>query len=130
MPRAVQSLLRTLQPLRHPGVVVYALVPAGFDAAALQPIATVHEPEGLTLVLDEERAQAAGLDVRGRMAWITLQVDSLLGDVGLTAAVAGALARANIPCNVIAAVHHDHVFVPIENADAAMAALCALQDRA
>ena len=130
MPRDLRLLLRTLQPQRHPGVAVYALVPPDFDAAALQPIASVREAEGLTLVLDEARAQAAGLDLRGRMAWITLQVDSRLDDVGLTAAVAGALARASIPRNVIAAVHHDHLFVPIECADAAMAALRALQDSA
>jgi hypothetical protein len=123
----IRSLLRALKPRRRRGVVVYALAPSGFDAAALQPIATVREAEGLTLVLDEARARGAGLDVRGRMAWITLQVDSQLHDVGLTAAVAGALAQANIPCNVIAAVHHDHLLVPVDRVDAAMAALRALQ---
>ena len=47
--------------------------------------------------------------------------------VGLTAAVAVALADAGIACNVVAAVHHDHLFVPVESADAALAALRALQ---
>lgn len=127
MPTDLRSLLRALHPQRQPGVVVYALARAGIDAAALRPIATMQEAEGLTLVLEESRARAAGLDVRARMVWITLQVRSELADVGLTAAVAGALARARIPCNVIAAVHHDHLFVPVESADAAMAALRALQ---
>jgi hypothetical protein len=45
----------------------------------------------------------------------------------LTAAVAGALTRANISCNIIAAAHHDHVFVPAESARAAIEALQALQ---
>jgi hypothetical protein len=129
-PRDVGLLLRTLQPRRRPGVYVYALAPAGLDAATLDPIATVREDEGLTLVLEESRARDAGLGVHGRMAWITLGVDSTLADVGLTAAVAGALARVKIPCNVIAAVHHDHLFVPLECADAALAALRALQDGA
>ena len=32
--------------------------------------------------------------------------------VGLTAAVASALADEGIPCNMISADHHDNVFVP------------------
>lgn len=120
-------MLRTLQPQRQPGVYVFALAPPAFDATALPTIATVREAEGLTLVLEESSAQRAGLAARARLAWITLQVESGLDDVGLTAAVASALARAGIACNVIAAVHHDHLFVPIESADAALAALRALQ---
>jgi len=54
-------------------------------------------------------------------------VASDLNDVGLTAAVAAALADAGIACNVVAAVHHDHLFVPVEAADAALATLRALQ---
>lgn len=127
MPRDLQALLRTLQPQRQAGVYAFALAPPGFDAAALPAIATVRETEGLTLVLEDSHARAAGLQVRARMAWMTLQVESGLDDVGLTAAVAGALAGAGIACNVIAAVHHDHLFVPIESADAALAVLQALQ---
>jgi hypothetical protein len=43
--------------------------------------------------------------------------------VGLTAAVAGALADLGIPCNMVAAYHHDHAFVPEADADRAMEAL-------
>jgi uncharacterized protein len=46
------------------------------------------------------------------MRQITLDVHSALDGVGLTAAVAVALAAEGIPCNMIAAHHHDHVFVP------------------
>jgi hypothetical protein len=61
-----------------------------------------------------------------RCAWITLGVTSALEAVGLTAAVATALTQDNISCNVIAGFHHDHLFVPIGNAQAAMTALAAL----
>ena len=60
------------------------------------------------------------------MAQITLQVRSALDGVGLTAAVSGALARAGIACNVIAAVHHDHLFVPEGRVDEALQILRAL----
>ena len=50
--------------------------------------------------------------------------------VGLTAAVAAARGDAGISCNVVAAAYHDHLFVPVESAAAAVAALRALQERA
>jgi hypothetical protein len=45
---------------------------------------------------------------------------------GLAAAVSGALAAAGIACNVVAAVHHDHLFVPQDRAAEAMEILRAL----
>jgi len=123
----LDRLLRTLNPQRQPGVYVFVVAPQGCDLAALQPIAAFREPEGTTLIVEEARARAAGLSERYRAAWLTLTVQSDLQDVGLTAAVATTLAQAGIACNVVAAVHHDHLFVPADAADAALAALAALQ---
>ena len=64
------------------------------------------------------------------MRQITLEVASALDGVGLTAAVSGALAEAGIPCNMVAAHHHDHVFVPEAQADAALDVLRALAESA
>jgi hypothetical protein len=61
------------------------------------------------------------------MRQITLRVHSALDGVGLTAAVASALSDAGIPCNMVAAFHHDHVFVPSSLAAAALDALRKLQ---
>ena len=55
---------------------------------------------------------------------------SALDAVGLTAAVAGALAEAGISCNVLAGAHHDHLLVPVDRADDALVALAQLRDRA
>jgi len=123
----IDSLLRSLEPERQPGMYAFVIAPPGSDIAALRPIASFRENEGTTLIVDEARALAAGLAVRFRAAWLVLKVASDLHDVGLTAAVAAALADAGIACNVVAAVHHDHLFVPVESADAALAALRALQ---
>ena len=60
------------------------------------------------------------------MVKITLQVYSDLEGVGLTAAVATALAEEGIPCNVVAALHHDHLFVPETQGPAALRCLEAL----
>ncbi|HEY6513373.1 MAG TPA: ACT domain-containing protein [Burkholderiaceae bacterium] len=129
----LQALLSALQPRRNPGVMAFVAVPAGAadtTIAALEPIATFREGEGVTLIVEESRARAAGLVVLLHAAWLTLDVPSGLDAVGLTAAVAGALAGAGIACNVVAAAHHDHLFVPIARADDALAVLRALQARA
>jgi len=116
-----------MQPVRNEGVFVFASLPAGTNPAFLQPIATMREKEGLTVVIEETQAIKANLPVLFRAAWITLNVHSDLQAVGLTAAFATALARANISCNVMAGAFHDHLFVPIESGEEALAVLQALQ---
>ncbi len=120
-------LLRSMEPRLNPGVYVFASVPAGTDLAGITAIATFREAEGMTVVAEESEAARANLPVRFRAAWITLGVHSDLEAVGLTAAFAAALARANVSCNVMAAVYHDHIFVPIESAGLAIERLRALQ---
>jgi len=68
-------------------------------------------------------ARARGLEVLFRAAWITLEVHSDLQAIGFTAAFATALGQAGISCNVMAGACHDHVFVPVEAAQAALAVL-------
>jgi uncharacterized protein len=63
-------------------------------------------------------------------SWITLTVNSSLDGVGLTAAVSQALAEQGIPCNVVAAAHHDHLFVPERRAEETVLILESLAKRA
>ncbi len=123
------ALLSTMAPIRHPGAYVFALVAVvatDFEVQALQPIATIREPEGCTVVIEESIATAAGLPVMFRAAWITLSVHSALNAVGFTAAFSSALGSAGISCNVMAGVLHDHLFVPYELGDLALETLLAL----
>ena len=124
------ELLQSMHPVLNRGVYAFVSLPAGSVPARVEPIATFREREGLTLIVEEQQAQDAGLPILFRAAWITLTVHSDLQAVGLTAAVAGALTEAGISCNVVAAAHHDHLFVPVEAASRAIAALQALQERA
>lgn len=123
----LNQLLRSMTPHLHEGVYVYCLVPQGTDVAGYSPVVTVQEDEGISLVLREDIALSAGLEILFRAAWITLTVHSDLQAVGLTAAFSNALAGAGISCNVVAGVFHDHIFVPMEQGQAALAALRALQ---
>ena len=72
------------------------------------------------MVLPRLEADKAGLPYSFVAAWITLNVHSALEAVGLTAAVSQALALAGISCNVVAAYHHDHLFVPVSEARRAL----------
>jgi hypothetical protein len=79
--------------------------------------------------MHQEIADAHALSYDGIFRRITLQVHSSLSAVGLTAAVSGQLAKAGISANVIAASHHDHIFVPSADTDRAMLALAALGEQ-
>lgn len=129
--RDLPALLATLEPRLHPGTWIFAVLPEDHEAAELtdlDPLATFREEEGLTVIVEEARARVAGLDALFRASWITLAVHSDLEAVGLTAAVATALAEAGIPCNVLAAAHHDHLFVPVAEGERAMGVLRGLQE--
>lgn len=120
----LEVLLANLQPWLDP--VEYAFVrlsPATRAPVDVEPLATFREDEGTTLVVTSADARARGWENRFPCRRVVLQVHSALAAVGMLAAVANWLADAGIPCNVIAAVSHDHLFVPTERAVDAMAAI-------
>ena len=122
----LKTLLASMAPQLDDTEWVFAEV-GEEEAVPLTPlaIATFCETEGLTLVLPQSVVD--GLEnVSAPMSRITLEVHSSLEAVGLTAAVAGALAKEGISANVIAAYYHDHIFVPKASADRALAVLQAL----
>jgi hypothetical protein len=84
------------------------------------------DSNAFALIREEEATTLVRVDPEGEWARITLTVHSSLSSVGLTAAVAAALAERRIPSNVIAATFHDHLFVPWNRRDEALGALHAL----
>jgi uncharacterized protein len=123
----LDELLRRMNPILHSGVFVFCLLPPELPAADVAAVGWVREPEGVTVILEEHAAETLGLTATFRAAWITLSVPSDLEAVGFTAAVSRALADAGIACNVVAAIHHDHLFVPVERGQDALNALRLLQ---
>jgi uncharacterized protein len=126
----LDTLIASMQPELQPGVYVFASLPHDAALSGAGIVATFREREGLTVVMEESAARAAGISPLFRAAWITLTVHSDLHAVGLTAAFAHALGEANISCNVLAAAYHDHIFVPVEDGARAIDVLLALQRRA
>lgn len=100
--------------------------------ARAQPhaLAGFSEDQGASFILPDTVARDLGFPTEMPMTRITLSVHSALDGVGLTAAVATALAADHIPCNMVAAYHHDHAFVPVEQAERAMAILQDLAEQA
>jgi len=126
----LKEMLSGLQPHLNTGEYVFCQVRPHDIPTGVEPLMRFHEHEGLTVLLRRGQADELGLRYSIVCAWITLMVYSALESVGLTAAVSGALAEAGIACNVVAAFHHDHLFVPVEKAGAAIKILQAFCSQA
>ena len=128
--RDLSLLLQNLQPTISDSSYVFTSVPLGKSVGDVLPLATFREAEGLSLIVEAEQAAKANLPVLFRAICITLSVHSDLEAVGLTAAVAGALAHQGISCNVVAGAFHDHLFVPPNRAQDALESLRQLTQHA
>ena len=82
--------------------------------------AIVREDEGLTSI---------HADPRGAWARISLGIHSSLEAVGLTGLMASRLAELDISVNVVAALHHDHLFVPWDRREEALECLRDLETK-
>jgi hypothetical protein len=118
----LRRLLREMRPRAHEGTYAFCLLPEGARLPS-SAVFMFREREGVSVVLPTTEARALGLTVVAEASWITLEVYSSLEAVGLTAAVARVLSEVGIPCNMVAALHHDHLFVPVERGQDALAAL-------
>ncbi|KOU19900.1 MULTISPECIES: ACT domain-containing protein [unclassified Streptomyces] len=125
----LRKLLSGMRPELNEGRYVFCTVAGSTVPAGTAPVATVLEAEGLTLVLRQEDADAAGLAYDYTAGWITLRIHSALDAVGLTAAFATELGAHGLSCNVIAGYHHDHLFVDADRATEAVAVLEGLAAR-
>ena len=82
--------------------------------------------DAFALIREEEGLTAIRAHPEGEWARISLEVHSSLDAVGLTAALSKALAEAGISANIVAALRHDHLFVPWDRREDAMGCLKAL----
>lgn len=114
------TMISGMRPVLDDEIFHFCSIPERSDPAIAAALAVFREDEGVSLVLSEREARRLDLPRTMPMRRITLSVFSALDGVGLTAAVAGVLAREAIPCNMVAAYHHDHVFVPTHLAGRAL----------
>ncbi|MBW4482351.1 MAG: ACT domain-containing protein [Tildeniella torsiva UHER 1998/13D] len=120
----LNQLLTSMQPVLMEGDYVFCSIPQGMGyGAALNPVGCFKEEEGLTLILPRQQAEAASLPYSAVFALITLSVHSSLEAVGFLAAIATKLASHGISVNPVSAFYHDHLFVPVAQAETAIALL-------
>ena len=124
--KSLDRLLRGMNPVLRSGTYVFCALESEAEVPAAA-IAVFREEEATTVVLERRDAEARGLNPLFEAAWITLTVHSDLGAVGFLAAVSSALAQGGISCNVFSAIAHDHLFVPLSEADRALEILRQLQ---
>ena len=92
-------LIETMSPELNPGIFVFATLAVGERVDLSDLVALMREPEGVSVIVEEGVAVRIGLTPVFRCAWITLNVNSDLQAVGLTAAFSAVLGRAGISCN-------------------------------
>lgn len=119
--RDLAAILAELSIERRPEPYVYA----NGHSPQLRELAdaVIEEGEGTTYIATRSACEEAGAPIAFECAWLTVTVHTALDGVGLTAALSRALADAQIPCNLLAGYHHDHLLVPWDRADDAVAVL-------
>ncbi len=120
----LNTLLKSMNPELKQGEYIFCCLAGNLaDYVHLNPLASYVEEEGLTLILNADTADKAGITYEAKYNLITLNVHTSLEAVWLTAAVSAKLTEHNISANVVAAFYHDHIFIQTYKAQAAMKAL-------
>ncbi|MEL7503496.1 MAG: ACT domain-containing protein [Cyanobacteria bacterium J06554_6] len=119
----LQKLLAAMTPVLRPGIYVFCTLPTGAIPAQVDPVCQFREAEGTTLIVRQEQAELAGLAYTYPARMITLTVQSSLAAVGFLAAITTRLAAEGISVNPVSAYYHDHLFVPVAQAEQALAVL-------
>lgn len=127
--RVLGSLLAAIDPQLQAGTFVFSAIDHDDRPSGLAARMEFREHEATTLVVSAEEAVAHGLVGEFPCQWIVIGARSDLSAVGFLAEITTALAAAGIGANVVSAVHHDHLFVPVGLGERAVAVLGQLQGR-
>jgi hypothetical protein len=120
----LSALLRQMTPHLHAEIFVFCSLPLGIpDTLAIQPRCIFQEAEGMTLLVTKAEAITQNWLYTYECRQITLKIHSSLEAVGFLAAITTALAAESISVNPVSAYYHDHLFVPVDQAERAIACL-------
>ena len=121
----LETLLQNLAPVLRSKRYVIGSVESWPDPVPEGLLATIQEPEGVTVIAPVAESGGLGLEPSAVFRCIRLNVHSSLQAVGLTAAISTRLARHGISANLLAGAYHDHLLVPEGDAEHA---LCLLEE--
>jgi hypothetical protein len=127
--RDLGRLLASIDPQRQAGTFVFCAIGHDDRPSGLAALMEFREHEGTTVVVSAREARAHGLVGEFPCEWIVIGAHSDLSAVGFLAEITAALTAAGISTNVVSAVHHDHLFVPVGLGERAVTVLREVQGR-
>jgi hypothetical protein len=119
----VPALLFGAKPEVRDGVFVLV---GGEIPAQLRQLGSVTTNGVRAVILSKIQADAAGLRYPFAASWITVRIHSSVKASRLTSTVVEALDGAGIRCVVVAGYAHNHLFVPENRTQEALAVLSAM----
>ena len=125
----LETLIRNMRPELQEEQYVFASVALdNFKEHRLECLMSFRENEGVTLIVEREKAESEGFGYDCLWRLITLQVHSDLEAIGFLAAITNKFAAKGISVNVVSAFFHDHLFVRDEDAETALTLLKEMQN--
>lgn len=126
----LDHLIRSMEPSLHPDEFVFSTFPQNSDSGktnedllALNPVMLFKEAEGVTLIMAHSTAVANSIEFEFPCRMITLNIHSSLDAVGFLARITQRLASLEMGVNPVSGFYHDHLFIPTDKAELAMAEL-------
>ena len=105
----IDILLKNMRPEINDGDYVFCSVNNKDKVNFEEVFAFIREKEGLTIIVEKNKAISLGLDFRFISSWITLNVYSSLDAIGFNSIISNSLSENKISCNLIAGFYHDHL---------------------
>lgn len=121
--QSLALLLESMEPILYPETYLFCTVDKNTDVSGLDPIMQFREAEGQTLIIEKSKAEERQIAGEFPCRMITLNIHSSLEAVGFLAVITTRLATLSMGVNPVSAFYHDHLFIPADRADEALAAL-------